>query len=388
MSHPYSNVVIASGFNTKQARRLEEYSSVSITVEAALGALGAAGLPVEEVDAVLGEHALDVIYTLGMGPCRGTLRHDKCFGMVLDAIHGIAVGVYSAVLIVGGQAGRDTGGKETPPWTRPDNEFVMPFGLFTAVEFALIARRHMELFGTTPEQLAKVAATIRNNGHANPEAVYFGRGPFASDDILKSRMVADPFHLLDCASVAEGGSAILLTSRSRAKDLALSPVSILGAGIDHFGPSYRHAPTWDLRWNGPKDVPNGYVGRRAARRSFKMAGLGPDDVDCCELYDPFSFEVIRQLEAFEFCGDGEGGDLADSGALEPGGRWPISTDGGLLSFSHVGWAQMVQRIVRGVEQLQGRCATTQVSGAEVALCTSGGAGALSCEVMLLGSEEP
>jgi acetyl-CoA acetyltransferase len=291
--------------------------------------------------------------------------------------------------VVGGQAGRQYGGRDSvAEWTRPRNDFVFPFGVYTAVEFALIARRHMEIFGTRPDQLATAAAVIRNNGNINPGAAYFGHGPYQPNDVLDSDIVADPFHLLDCAVVTEGGSAILLVSKERAGDLALRPVYIHGAGIDHFGPSYKHAPVWDLRFRGPEDVPNGYVGRRAARRAFTMGGLGPEDVDCCEFYDPFSFEIIRQFEAFEFCEEGEGGELVGSGAIGLDGRWPTSTDGGLLSFSHVGWAQMLQRIVRGVHQLQGTCETGQVPNAEVVLCTTGGAGAMASEVLLLGSSAP
>ena len=108
------------------------------------------------------------------------------------------------VLIVTSEAGVYTERASTAPWTRPGHEFVIPWGMFTAAEFALVARRHMHMYGTTPEQLAKVAATIRNNGHVNPEAVYYGRGPFTPDDILASRMVADPFHILDCSTTSRG----------------------------------------------------------------------------------------------------------------------------------------------------------------------------------------
>ncbi len=112
----------------------------------------------------------------------------------------------------------------------PGHEFVIPWGLFTAAEFALIARRHMHMYGTTPEQLARVAAAIRNNGHANPEAVYYGRGPFTPGDILASRMVADPFHILDCSTTTEGGCALVLTTEERARDLRKPPVAVLGGG--------------------------------------------------------------------------------------------------------------------------------------------------------------
>jgi acetyl-CoA acetyltransferase len=231
-----------------------------------------------------------------------------------------------------------------------------------------------------------VAATIRNNGHVNPDAVYSGRGPFTAQDVLDSRMVADPFHLLDCAMTSEGGAAMVLARADLATDLAKAPVYVLGGLTDHFGPSYQHPPVWDL--GGHRDgLVAGWVGRRAARHVFATAGLGPDDVDVCEFYDPFSFEIIRQFEAFGFCGEGEGADLVTSGAIEPGGRWPVTTDGGTMSFSHGGAAvQLVQRVIRGVQQLRGECTTMQVPGAEVAMCTGGGSGALFTDVMLLGKD--
>src|SRR5690606_5373113 len=105
----------------------------------------------------------------------------------------------------------------------------------------------------TPEQLATVAATIRNNGHQNPEAVYHGRGPFKPADVLASRLVADPFHLLDCSMTSEGGCALVVANTDRLPDLRRPPVYLLGAGLDQFGPSYRFPPSWDLagRRGGP-----------------------------------------------------------------------------------------------------------------------------------------
>jgi len=140
---------------------------------------------------------------------------------------------------------------------------------------------------------------------------------------------------------------------------------------------------------GRSDVPAGYVGRAAAQSAFRAAGLGPDDVDVAEFYDPFSFEIIRQLEAFGFCKEGEGGGFVEDGNIGPDGRLPVTTDGGTMSYSHPGInAQMLQRVIRGVQQLRGSCATAQVDGAEVALCSNGGSGALFTDVLLLGKERP
>ena len=164
---------------------------------------------------------------------------------------------------------------------------------------------------------------------------------------------------------------------------------ILGGGSDSLGPAYTMAPAWDFGSDRGEGVPAGYVGRRAARRALRTAGLGTADVDVCELYDPFSFEIIRQLEAFEFCDEGAGGEYVEAGHIGPGGRLPVTTDGGTMSYSHAGAnAQQLQRVIRGVEQVRGTCETNQVPGAEVALCSNGGAGALFTDVALLGRERP
>jgi len=387
-NHPFHDVVIAGAFNARQARVLAGETSFSITLEAALGAIADAGLDVRDVDSVTGALSSDLAYELGLGP---VWQSASQLGVpaVIEAAAQIATGISDVVLVAAGSAGVYTDRSSTAPWTRPNNEFVAPYGMFTAAEFALIARRHMHLYGTTPEQLATVAATIRNNGHVNPEAIYYGRGPFTPEDILASRMVADPYHLLDCAMTSEGGAAIVLARADRVPDLPHPPVYLLGGSSDRIGPSYRHAPAWDLKGRDPDDIPNGYVGRRAARRAFAMAGIGPADVDTCEFYDPFSFEIIRQFEAFEFCGEGEGGEFVMGGTIGPGGRYPVTTDGGLMSFSHGGaTVQLLQRVIRGVQQLRGTCPTMAVPGAEVAMCTGGGAGALFTDVAILGTERP
>ena len=386
-THPFHDVVVAGVFNARQGRELTGETSLTITLEAALGAIADAGLDVRDVNSVTGALSSDLAYDLGLGPVWQSATQ---LGVpaIIEAAAQIATGVSDVVLVAAGSAGVYTERSSTAPWTRPNNEFVAPYGMFTAAEFALIARRHMHMHGTTPEQMATVAATVRNNGHVNPEAIYYGRGPFTVADILASRMVADPYHLLECAMTSEGGSALVLARADRVADLAHPPVYLLGGSSDRIGPSYRHAPAWDL--TGRDDgIPNGYVGRRAAQRSFATAGIGPEDVDTCEFYDPFSFEIIRQFEAFGFCGDGEGGDFVMDGTIGPGGRFPITTDGGLMSFSHGGASvQLLQRVIRGVQQLRGTCPTMQVEGAEVAMCSGGGAGALFTDVLLLGSERP
>jgi acetyl-CoA acetyltransferase len=298
---------------------------------------------------------------------------------VLEAAFAIASGMATTVLVATAQAAEYTERNLTAPWTRPSNEFVECWGLYTAAEFALIARRHMHLYGTKPEALAEVAATIRTHGAKNPEAVYYKHGEaVTAAAVLASRLVADPFHLLDCAITSEGGAGLVLTSAERARDLGVTPTYLLGGGIDRQGMSYVGPPVWDRY---------GEVGGRAARLAFAQAGLGPADVDVAELYDPFSFEIIRQLEAMGFCKPGEGGDFVMDGRIAVGGELPVATNGGLLSFSHAGLAQLLQKPIAAVQQLRGELPKElTVPGAEVAITSNGGAGALFCDVLLLGKE--
>jgi acetyl-CoA acetyltransferase len=387
-THPYRDVAIVGVYNTRQARRLPGETMHSLLVESVFGACADAGIDVAEIDALVGQGPAELAYDLGLGP---VTRAFSNLGIpaVRDAAHLITTGEAETVVVAAAGVGMLMDDGATAPWTRPTNELVVSYGLFTAAEFALMARRHMLMYGTTPEQLATVAATIRNNGHVHPGAVYSGRGPFTADDILASPMIADPFHLLDCSTTSEGGCAIVLTRADKASDGRHRAVHILGSASDSFGPAYSQAPSWDLRGSADDDLPAGYVGRRASRVVWKQSGLGPSDVDVCELYDPFSFEIIRQLEAFGFCGDGEGGPMVIDGVIAPGGRWPVTTDGGTMSFSHAGIStQQIQRVIRGVEQIRGTCTSMQVDGAEVVLCSNGGSGALFNDLMLLGIDRP
>jgi acetyl-CoA acetyltransferase len=386
MPHPYKEVAIVGIYNTTQSRSLAGHDSESIAMEGAFGAMQDAGIEPHQVDAVIGQFSQETILAFGLGPC-ARVQSSAGIPALLQAAQMIAARQARVVLLSAGGAGIYTDRSATAPWTRPANELVVGFGLFTAAEFALMARRHMVMYGTTPEQLAATAATIRNNAHVNPEAVYYRRGPFSSEDILASRMVADPFHLLDCATTTEGGCGLVLAHTDLLGGLKGRPVWILGGASDWFGPAYQIAPAWEF--SGRDGSLAGCVGARAAKATYRQAGLRPDDVDVAELYDPFSFEVIRQLEVLGFCSEGGGGPFVEDGNIGPGSRLPVTTDGGTMAFSHPGTnAQHMQRVIRGVQQLRGTCASRQVEGAQVAICTNGGSGAMFTDVLLLGAGPP
>ena len=378
-ANPLHGVAIVGAYNTRQARRLN-VPETDVLLDAMRGALRSAGLTHADVD---GMHCTSSVRRwspretamwLGGRPV-WTGSADVGIPAVIEAALAISAGLCETALIATAQVGEYANRAETAPWTKPSHEFTECFGLFTAAEFALIARRHMHVNGTRVEDLAEVAATIRNHGAQNPDAVMFGRR-VSRADVLASRLIAEPFRLLDCALTSEGGAGIVLTSAARARDLDVTPIWILGGALDRCGMSYVTPPLWDRY---------GDVGARAAKIAFGQCGLAPADVDVAEFYDPFSFEVIRQLEAFGFCARGEGGAFVRDGRIGVGGALPVATNGGLLSFSHAGLAQLLQKPIAAVQQLRGELPPAlTVAGAEVALATNGGAGALFCDALLLG----
>jgi acetyl-CoA acetyltransferase len=377
--------VIAGVFNTLQSRKILHTDAAGLALEAVRGALADAGLTPADVDGFGvdvrgGEYGLNssqLAYMMGAKPS-WTGNVNGIVG-IMNAAAAIATGMCHTVILAASQVGEYQDRAATAPWTRPNNEFVACWGLYTAAEFALIARRHMHLYGTQPDHLAQVAATIRNHGHQNPEAVYYGKGPFSREEILNSRMVADPFHLLDCAMTCEGACALILTTAERARDLPRPPVYVLGGALGTHGPAYVMPPRWDI---------SGLAGAAAARTCFAQAGgIGPKDVDVCVFYDPFSFEIIRQFEAFGFCGPGEGGPFVMDGRIALDGEYPIVPDGGIMSYSHAGSAQLTQRVMEAARQIRGDAAN-QVPNVEIAMATNGGAGALFTHVMVLGKDRP
>lgn len=373
------DIVIVAVHNTRQAKRIDEPEE-ALMLDAFRAVMAEAGIGPADIDGVSahgwtsGTNGLDVIAWLGGHPCwNGT--HYPGIASVMEAAGAILAGQCHTVLMGAAQAGAHRSRTQTAPWTRPENEFVACWGMFTAAQFALMARRHMAIYGTPVEAFAEVASSIRSNGALNPEAVYHG-APVSREDVLASRMIADPFHLLDCAITSEGGAALIMTTRERARDMAGEPISILSGALERQGQAYVEPPVWDRFGN---------IGARAAAGCFERAGLAVADVDVCEFYDPFSFEIIRQLEAYGFCKAGEGADFVLEGNIRIGGRLPVATNGGLMSFSHAGAVQNLQKVTAGVMQLRGQLPPAlTVPGAEVAMISNNGSGAVTCDVMLLG----
>ncbi len=284
-----------------------------------------------------------------------------------------------------GNAGRDAGAPADPepPSLQPANSlflasmgFAMPYGLLmAAAAYALPTRRHMHLYGTTSEQLGKIAVTFRENANRNPRAVMGGR-PMTLEDHQASPMIADPHRLFDCCLESDGACAVVITTEERAADLAKRPVEILASeqGTPKgyaFGPFTNANIADELYATG--------ACQEMAQRLWGKAGLGPGDVDVAQIYDHFTGCVLMQLEDYGFCKRGEGGPFIDSGALSwEGGSLPTNTHGGSLSEAYI---HGLNHVVEGVRSLRDE-STSQVKNAEVCLVTS--AACVPSSALLLG----
>jgi acetyl-CoA acetyltransferase len=295
--------------------------------------------------------------------------------MVHHAAMAIATGQCNTVLCVTGQnllsfssSGAAVQKMAEAGWAHA--EFEAPYGPLIPTLYALIAQRHMHAYGTTAEQMAAVAVTMRSHAALNPIAQK--RDPITVADVLSSRMVTSPFHVLDCALVSDGAAAFIVTSRARARDLRKPAVQVLGQG---YGFSHTYiGDTADVATTGAVQSGND---------AFASAGLARADIDVAELYDCFTITVIVELEDLGFCPKGEGGRFVEEGNIRLGGALPVTTHGGLLSAYHPGTAGGMFHLIEGVRQLRGECDARQVPGAEVALVHgNGGIIGLHCTLIL------
>jgi acetyl-CoA acetyltransferase len=256
----------------------------------------------------------------------------------------------------------------------PSASFQSPYGMTTVGSYALVAQLHRQRFGTTAEQLAEIAVTMRHHASLNPAAKM--RQPITVDDVLASRMISDPLHLLDCCIISDGGGAVVVTSAARARDLPKKPVLLLGCGE-----AVAHQET------GSPDL-FAIAARQSGKRAFGMAGVTPADVDLCTIYDSFTITVLATLENLGFCGIGEGGGFVEGGRIRLGGELPVNPDGGGLSNNHPGM-RGIFLVIEAVKQLRGECDARQVAGARLA-CAHGTGGTLgvahSGATLILGVE--
>ncbi len=249
-------------------------------------------------------------------------------------------------------------------------QYETPYGSTVPGYYALIAHAYMHEYGVTPADFAQVAVTCRSHAALHPRAQM--RDPITVEDVLNSRMIADPLRLLDCSLVSDGGAAIVLTSAERAKDLPHSPIFLLGAAEGHGHEHISQAQSLTTS-----------AARESGERAYEMADLGPKDMDFAQVYDCFTPVVLIELEDLGFCEKGAAGEFLRAGHGAIGGALPINTHGGLLSHSHPGNPGSMFALTETVYQLRGDADLRQVKGAANALVhAQGGILSSHCTVIL------
>lgn len=254
--------------------------------------------------------------------------------------------------------------------------FMVPFGSFNATTgMAMIMRRHMHLYGTTGEQMGRIAVAIRANANRNPRAVMHGR-QMTLEDHQASEMIADPLRKFDCCLETDGACALVVVASDRTRDCATQAVDVIGYA-EAMPPRYGYGGFANHNVPGGHYVSGG--ARLVAERLWEDTGYGPRDVNVVQFYDHYTGMVLLALEDFGFVERGESGPFVANGNIDwPGGSLPINTSGGLLSEAYVHGLNLV---VEGVRQLRDE-STSPVEGAEICLVT--GAPGVPNSALLLG----
>lgn len=336
-----------------------------IMAESARGALEDAGLRIDDVDGLctanvgpIGVIALANHLNLRPNYLDSTNLGGSSFvAHVAHASAAIVAGLCRTALIVYGSTAASerfavgTGGGGG--YGDPPDAYEAPYGPTVVGSYAMAAMRHMHEYGTTSEQLAEIAVTTRRHATLNPAAKY--RDPISVGDVLASRLVSSPLHLLDCCMISDGGGALVVTSAERARQLAKKPAYVLGAAeaVRHTGIGRQDVLEVAAAQSGPK--------------AMAMAGVRHADIDLRMIYDSFTITVLVTLENLGFCKRGEGGEFVARGRLAFDGPCPTNTDGGGLSSNHPGM-RGIFLVIEAVKQLRGEAGTRQVKKCNIALC--------------------
>jgi len=289
---------------------------------------------------------------------------------VAHAQAAIEAGLCEVAVIAYGSTQRSTGRKNTAP--RELNPYETPYRPVTpATAYALAASRHMHQYGTTREQLAQIAVAARQWALLNPAA--WEKTPLSVEQVLGSRMVSSPLTVRDCCLVTDGGGALVMTSAARAKALRKPPAFVLGTGEIISHQNISSMP--DLTVTGAAT---------SGAQAYTMAGLKPRDIDVVMVYDAFTITTLLFLEDLGFCPKGEGGRFIADGAIAPGGRLPVNTNGGGLSYCHPGMYGLFV-LMEAVRQLRGECGARQVQDCETAIAHGNGGVLSSQSTVVLGS---
>ena len=373
-------VAIVGAAETTELGEIPNTSQLELHCDAALNAMADAGIGPKDIDgiATAGESPVAIAHHLGITPtyADGTSVGGCSFMLhVRHAAAAINEGLCNTVLITHGESGKSNvgrggfrGGAGLP------GQFEAPYGpMGPPTLFTLPALRYMKTYGVSEEQLAMVAVVQREWASRNPRASY--RDPITVQDVLGSRMIAYPFRKLMCCLVTDGGGALILTSAQRAKDFPTKPVYVLGTGESVETPMVSQM----------LDFTSSKAFRVSARKAFSEAGIAHKDVDHLMIYDAFAHLPIYGLEDLGFCDRGQAASFIWERNTAPGGKLPLNTNGGGLSFMHSGMYGMYA-LQESVRQLRGTAAA-QVPNAQISVAHGvGGMFAASGTIILTNQE--
>jgi len=355
------SVAIVGAAETTELGRIPDQSQLQLHADAALNTLADAGLTPADVDGVAtaGESPTGVAHYLGITPTwvDGTAVGGCSFMLhVRHAAAAINEGFCKTVLITHGESGRSRIGRGgfSRPAASLQGQFEAPFGTMGAPStFTIPVLRYMKKYGVTEEQLAMVAVVQREWAARNPRASY--RDPIDVDDVLSSDMIAYPFRKLMCCLVTDGGGALILTSAERARDFPQRPVYVIGTGESVETPMVSQM----------EDFTTSRAFRVSGRAAFEEAGIAHGDVDHLMIYDAFAHLPLYGLEDLGFVGRGEAADFVEERNTAEGGKLPLNTNGGGLSYMHSGMYGMYA-LQESVRQLRGT-APAQVKDARISI---------------------
>ena len=375
-----------AGVYEHPTRDAPDKTTAQLHAESARGALADAGLSFDDVDGYFcagdapGFGAMSMVDYMGLKNVRHMDTTETGGSSYIVHLHhaaqAIAAGKCSVALITlagrprqgGGRPGGGGGGRPPVGLTdgAPEQGFESIYGGSTHNTYGMCAMRHMHEYGTTSEQLAWIKVAASHHAQWNEHA--FLKSVVTVEDVLNSRVIADPLHLLDCCLTSDGGAAVIVTSAERARDLRQPPVHVMGMGRAN------HSRGWT--WGNHM---TSLAARESGAKAFAMAGITPADVDTAQLYDSYTYIVMATLEDYGFCAKGEGGRFVEGGRLELGGALPTNTSGGMLSE---GYLEGMLQINEAVRQLRGQATGRQVKDAEIAV-VSGNGGNTVCHSTLL-----
>lgn len=369
----------------KPARRTRGETTLGMIAEVSRQAVEDAGLEKGAVDGLLvgpqvGETPMHVPATvaeyLGLQPRMANLVDlggASAAGMIWRAAAAISSGMCEVVLCVLA-APREEQTLRSPN-RNPIREFEPPFGASGAnISYAMPMRRHMEEFGTRPEDFASIASWARHNAQYNPDAIFYGQ-PVSVSDVLASPVIADPLHLLECVMTVAGGAAVVVTSRDRARRLRHPPVHLLGAGEKITHRAISQAPSLT---SGPL--------KPAIAQAMQQAGVAIEEIDLLSLYDCYSVMVALTIEDAGLCPPGYFGHWMREHKLGFDGDQPLNTHGGQLGFGQADMAGGMSHVIEAVRQLRHEAVGRQIADAHLALITGNGATVSEATALVLGAD--